>query len=178
MVHFDYREAHSELVPWRVDPADVCRANPAGELLEFPIYCEDRRIHHFLSANRVHRAIQSRLHPLPTEGLVLADDGGSNNSSVGRFRRALALVTGRHAWKLDFNQCSRRQLIGGLENAAKRYDGLDRSLPLVLIGHSKLFTKLNQRTLEPFLQYVAGRPDRFRFATFRDSLARVSPIAP
>jgi hypothetical protein len=36
----------------------------------------------------------------------------------------------------------------------------------VLIGHSKLFTRFNERSLEPFLRFVAERSDRFRFGTF------------
>jgi hypothetical protein len=168
LVHFDYRHAPSELVPWRVDPADVCRSHPDGELLEFPIYAEHRRVHRFLSASRLHRALESRRHPVPATA-----NGNGNGSAAGRAeraRRGIALFAGRHAWKLDFNQCSGRQLIAGLERAAGRYDEPDRTLPVVLIGHSKLFTRRNERLLEPFLRHVASRPDRYRFATFRESL--------
>ena len=174
-VQFDYRDAHSQLVPWRVDHADVCRADPEGELLEFPIYSEHRRIHGFISANRVHRAIQSRLHPLPTAEFETGNGDSSDRDSAGRLRRALALVTARHAWKLDFNQCSGHQLIAGLERAARRYDAAKRTLPVVLIGHSKLFTGLNQRQLEPFLEYVTDHPERYRFATLRESFEHLSP---
>lgn len=177
MVQFDYRDAHSELVPWRIDPADVCRVSTDGELLEVPIYCENRHIHHFISLNRLYRVIQSRVHRLPDEGLALADGMRSESTAASRVRRAAAVATGRHAWKLDFNQCSGRQLISGLERAARRYDVPGGSLPIVLIGHSKVFTKLNERLLEPFLDYVASRPDRFGFATFRDSLADVAAAA-
>ena len=40
MVRFDYTHAHDPLVPWTADADDVCREDPAGELLEIPIYCE------------------------------------------------------------------------------------------------------------------------------------------
>jgi hypothetical protein len=169
MVQFDYRNAHSAVIPWRVDPADVCRAASDGELIEIPIYTESRHLHHFASANRVYRALQGRLHPLPSEGLALVD-GRQEASSSTRMRRALAALIGRHAWKLDFNQCSGRQLIAGLERVSKRYDAPDRRLPVVLIGHSKSYTRLNERLLEPFLEHVADRPDRFQFATFQDTL--------
>ena len=43
--------------------------------------------------------------------------------------------------------------------------------------YCKLFTRLNQRQLEPFLEYVAGHPARYRFATFRESLENVAPPA-
>jgi hypothetical protein len=176
-VRFDYRHAHSELVPWRVDPADVCRADPAGELLEFPIYSENRPLPAFISANRLYRALQSRLHPLASQGFEGANGEDSNGSATGGLSRAWALLTARHAWKLDFNQCSGRQLIAGLERAARRYDEPGRTLPVVLIGHSKLFTRLNQRQLERFLAHVAGRPDRYRFATLRESLAHLGSVS-
>lgn len=169
MVQFDYRNAPSAVIPWRVDPADVCRASPDGELLEVPIYTESRHLHHFASVNRIYRAVQGRLHPLPQEGLALAGDSRGGSSST-RLRRAWTALTGRHAWKLDFNQCSGRQLIAGLERVSKRYDAPDQTLPVVLIGHSKSYTKLNERVLEPFLEHVADRPDRYEFATFQDTL--------
>ena len=52
-----------------------------------------------------------------------------------------------------------------------------RTLPVVLIGHSKTYTRLNERLLEPFLEHVAARPDRFQFATFRDTLEVVTNLA-
>lgn len=174
LVKFDYRHAHSELVPWRVDPRDVCRAHPDGDLLEVPIYAEDRHIHHFFSLNRIYRAVQTRLHPVPSEP---GTGGVEPSAASGNGRRAGRLLTklrSRHAWKLDFNQCSGRQLIAGLERAAQRHDAGDRALPVVLIGHSKLFTRLNERQLEPFLAHVARHPDRFRFATFREALPRIT----
>ena len=45
---------------------------------------------------------------------------------------------------------------------------LGTTLPFVLIGHSKTFTRYNERMLAPFLAFVAKHPDRFRFGTFRD----------
>jgi hypothetical protein len=177
IVQFDYRHAHSAIIPWRVDPEDVCRPKTDGDLIEIPIYSESRHLHHFASANRVYRAVQQRLHPLPGEGLAHAGDGQQASSST-RLRRALAVLTSRHAWKLDFNQCSGRQLIAGLERVSKRYDAPDQTLPVVLIGHSKTYTKLNERLLEPFLEHVAARPDRFQFATFRDTLDTSTNLAP
>jgi hypothetical protein len=174
LVQFDYRHAHSELVPWRVDVRDICRADPEGELLEVPIYSENRHIHHFLSLNRIYRAFQTRLHPVPSEPAVGGAGSRPEPRDSGRVGRVLNRLRARHAWKLDFNQCSGRQLIAGLERAARNHDRGDRALPVVLIGHSKLFTRLNERQLDPFLAHVARNPDRFRFATFRESLPRIA----
>jgi hypothetical protein len=39
---------------------------------------------------------------------------------------------------------------------------------VVLIGHSKLFTRRNERDLDRFLRHVAAHPGRFRFATLAE----------
>jgi hypothetical protein len=168
MVHFDYSHAHSDLVPWPIDREDVCRRDPAGRVLEFPIYCESRPVWQFLTPNRVFRAVQGRLHPLPRD-----EYGGGGNGAPGRLGRLRALLLGKHPWKLDFNQCTGRQLVAALRRIEARYRGFDGDLPVVLIGHSKIFTAMNERSLEPFLAFVAEHPDRFAFGTFRDfDLAR------
>ena len=172
LVRFDYRHAASPLVPWRVDPRDACRAHPDGELLEFPIYAEARRLPRFVSATRVQRALAGRRHPVPAGPPGARAGGVRSRPRPGRLGRAVALAAAHHAWKLDFNQCSGRQLVAGLERAAARHDRPGRALPVVLIGHSKLYTPLNERGLERFLAHVAAHPERFRFATLRDALAR------
>ena len=72
----------------------------------------------------------------------------------------------RHALKLDFNQCSARQMISALKRARTRHADPPTDLPIVLIGHSKLFNKFNERQLRRFLAYAASRPSDFGFATF------------
>ncbi len=165
MVSFDYAAAHDALVPWPVDADDVCRRDPHGEVVEFPIYCEEWPVWHFLTANRVYRAVQGRLNPLPRDEYGASADGGARPDRVARLRR---LLREKHAWKLDFNQCSGRQLVAALRRVEARYGAREETLPVVLIGHSKLFTAWNARSLEPFLRFVAANADRFAFGRFRD----------
>lgn len=167
LVHFDYSNAESALVPWPVDPENVCRRNPAGSIVEFPIYCEQQPIWHFVTLNRIYRAVQGRLNPLPVDeyGLPSATRRGGLAATAARLRRLLAQ---RHPWKLDFNQCSGRQLVAALRRIEAQYASHDAVLPVVLIGHSKIFTRWNERSLEPFLQFVSDNGDRFGFGTFRD----------
>jgi hypothetical protein len=166
MVSFDYRAAHSDLVPWPVDPADVCRRDPLGPVWEFPIACELRPIWRFLTLNRVYRAIEGRRHPLPVD--EYARDGEGPRGVLGRLARLGGLVVSRHPWKLDFNQCTGRQLVAAVRRIEERHGAGAGVLPIVLIGHSKTFTGLNERTLEPFLRWIADHGDRFGFGTFRD----------
>ncbi len=166
MVSFDYGAAHDALVPWRVDEEDVCRRDPRGPVREFPIYCERRPIWHFLTLNRVYRVIQGRLHPLPKDEY---DPGGEGGRGVlARAVRLRDLLLAKHPWKLDFNQCSGRQLVAALRRIEERHAAAEGVLPVVLIGHSKTFTALNEAMLEPFLRFVAQHRDRFGFGTFRD----------
>ncbi|HOX56478.1 MAG TPA: hypothetical protein P5205_06665 [Candidatus Paceibacterota bacterium] len=167
IVSFDYANAHSDLVPWPVDENDVCRKDEAGQLVEFPIYCESRWIGAFLTRNRIYRALQSRAHRVAdaSGGYSVPSKG---NSRAARVVRSLSWLTRNHAWKADFNQCTGRQLVGALKRAEARYAWLSSDLPFVLIGHSKLFTADNERSLRPFLEFVAGEKSRFGFGTFGD----------
>lgn len=178
IVNFDYSDAHSDLVPWPVDENDICRHSSNGELVEVPIYCEPRWIGAFLSTNRFRRVLMTwahRIHSVPV------DANGASSSPERRtpaWRRKLMLVTQRQAWKADFNQCTGRQLIQALERAEKKVPGCeDRALPFVLIGHSKQCSPANERSLRPFLEYVAANQTRFGFAAFADCVASARAIA-
>lgn len=167
-VSFNYSSAPSELVPWLADEDDICRRNDAGSLLEAPIYCERRWIGAFLSANRIYRAYQSRKHPFngaSSAGASISDGYAANGQSP---LKVLRTVFHKHAWKADFNQCSGQQLVRGLKRAETKHRSASGNLPFVLIGHSKLFTRHNGPSLSSFLKFVAQRPDRFGFATFRN----------
>jgi hypothetical protein len=169
LVNFDYRNAHSDLVPWSANPSDICREDPSGPVFEFPIYCEERRLGSFLSANRLYRVILGKRHQVPRNSF-----GNKSANNPGRkdvlsaIRKGRRLLFEKHAWKADFNQCTGRQLIRAMLNADQKYQDHNEDLPFVLIGHSKLFTLHNERSLEPFLKFVANGSDRFAFGCFRD----------
>ncbi len=174
LVKFDYSRAHSDLVPWPIDASDVCRRDPAGKLFEFPIYTEQQPLWTFLTANRVYRVIAQRLNPLPEPDPMSGPVSGSAPKSEGRRSLAgrvlgkVSALTRRHPWKVDFNQCTGKQLIDALQRVESRYGHPAEPLPFVLIGHSKTFTAHNERSLRPFLEFVAAHPDRFSFGTFMD----------
>jgi hypothetical protein len=169
LVSFDYRLAHSEMVPWRADEEAIWRSDPHGEIWEVPIYSEHRCLPAFFSLNRIYRFVLGRFHRVPA---TLKDAGGQGVSAGVKHSsvtRRLGRLAARHAWKADFNQCTGRQLIGALKRGASRHRDFNQPLPFVLIGHSKLFTPWNERTLRPFLAHVARNNPCFSFGTF-DSL--------
>ncbi|HTY85976.1 MAG TPA: hypothetical protein VMB80_00805 [Candidatus Acidoferrum sp.] len=174
LVNFDYSDAPSELIPWPVDEDNICRCHPDGELMEVPIYCERRWIGAFLSLNRLRRALMTRAHPI--QGAAVEANGASSlgQRRTPAWRRKLKLVTQPQAWKADFNQCTGRQLIRAIQRAeTKVARGEKRAIPFVLIGHSKQFSPANERSLRPFLEYVAVNKSRYRFATFTAGTAQV-----
>jgi hypothetical protein len=173
LVSFDYADAHSDLVPWPVSSDNVCQRVGRGKLLEFPIYCEEHPAWHFLSTTRVYRLLLGRLYPLPEDQFrptpPASENGGtSRRPAAGVLARLRRLLLRKHAWKIDFNQCSGRQLTAAVRRIEKRYGGSSETLPIVLIGHSKLFTHINERSLEPFLRFVADNRGTFAFGCFRD----------
>jgi hypothetical protein len=179
IVSFDYSAAESELVPWRVGADDLCSRDDRGRLWEFPIYCENRWLGAFLSPNRLYRVAQSRQHRISGNAQVSPANGFPQPAKKSGLLDKLSMVAKKHAWKADFNQCTGRQLIGALRRADQRYAGRSEMLPFILIGHSKLFNGVNEKSLRPFLEYVAGDPARYQFGTFGDfeNLAAVSSPA-
>lgn len=169
LVTFDYANAPHSLLPWRAAQSDICTRDEQSPLWEIPIYAEHRRVWAFFSVNRLYRAWLSRRHRLPRN--ASADSEPSASSKSGLSQRLRWFVQ-KHAWKADFNQCTGQQLVGALKRAEHLLPswthGTER-YPFVLIGHSKLFTSVNERSLEPFLRYVARNPTRFAFGRFADS---------
>lgn len=173
IVSFDYSNAPSDLVPWRVADDDVCRRDDAGKLWEIPIYCERRWLGAFFTPNRVYRAMQTRSHRIAQR-----DQYASVAKAPAPVRRKpwskLGKIVALHPWKADFNQCTGRQLIRALRRAEAKHGAKAKVLPFVLIGHSKIFTRLNERSLDPFLAYVRDHGDRFGFATLAEAEAFVT----
>ncbi len=171
IVTFDYSRAYSPIVPWRAKEDDICDRDDASRLWELPIYSEKRWIGAFLTSSRIFRVLTSLRHRLrgTASGIIPQNAHAAPHS----WNKAwIASVLQKHAWKADFNQCGSKQLINTLHRASSKYDlRKDVLLPFVLIGHSKLFTKRNERSLMPFLVHCAEHPDKFGF----DTLSRIKP---
>ncbi len=169
LVKFDYTNAHSDMIPWRVDEADVCLKNNEGKLIEVPIYCERRWLGAFLTPSRIYRAKLTRAHSVADDYRDASGAAPARKSLAGKLRDKFTLLTQRQAWKADFNQCTGGQLIAALERAERKYAGLGGELPFVLIGHSKQFTPANERSIEPFLKFIQTASNRFRFANLNEA---------
>ena len=176
IVSFDYSQAPSALAPWLVGEDDICRPDPAGQLLEIPIYCERRWLGAFLTANRIYRALQTRSHRIASSEQYSGDTKPIAKNGWQKLIGQLGMLTTLHPWKADFNQCTGRQLTGALRRASREFQSRDQLECFVLIGHSKLFTQANVKSLEPFLRFVADHPVDYRFAVFGGAGLRNSAI--
>ena len=175
LVRFDYSKAENPFVPWPADPSEICRRDDAGELFEFPIYCEARPLWAFLSANRFRRLYGSWRHRFrdqawPPEGgqagRAAGDGAGGSRGLAAVAVRKFSATFKKHAWKLDFSQCSGRQMMSAVCRAGARHEDAATDLPIVCIGHSKSYNSLNERQLMKFLRTIANHPDEYGFGTF------------
>jgi hypothetical protein len=165
VVNFDYSNAPSEIVPWFASRDDICQRDDTSGLLDVPIYCEQCLIGSFLSVNRIYRAYLSRRHAFgePASRAFVAKE-----TKAARVPKFLKTLFRKHPRKADFNQCSGKQLVNSLKRAHSRHRSEAEALPFVLIGHSKLFTRQNEKALLPLLQFVANTPDKYSFGMFPD----------
>lgn len=164
IVSFDYSNAFSEIIPWKVNENDICKNDVNGKLWEFPIYSERRSIISFLTLMRIYRAIQTRLHR------VKNISGREEESDLKEEKRRntvdnLKFFLEKQTWKADFNQCTGRQLIKTLQYVQAKYRGFSSGIPFVLIGHSKLCNWLNLKSIKVLLEFIKNNEDKFIFST-------------
>ena len=168
LAKFDYTHAHSALRPWRANLDDICQQDESSQLWEFPIHSDLRWIGAFLSANRIYRAVQTYRHRLVVPQTLPPNAVVGALSGPRGIRKRLERLVGRHAWKADFNQCSGKQLIRAVKRADREFGSAAIRLPLVLIGHSKLITHLNEWSLRPFLSFIGPGPESLSYGRFAD----------
>lgn len=172
-VVFDYSYVPDKLIPWFFDENDINKINVGNKILEIPIYCELRNVFSFITVIRAFRMIRSRfhLHEKQRKDNLIEANKKSNSSLIKLLNKVVNLsiqFTIKHAWKLDFNQASSRQIINALKRIDREYGHIKQDLPIVLIGHSKSFIKFNEFTIEPLLKYIKENPEKYKFSIFKD----------
>ncbi len=166
IVNFDYSNAYSALRPWPIDENNVCKYDKNGKLFEFPIYCEKRSVLAFFSLTRLFNLLQTNIHSVRKETQPLVDQYKTQTKQFKLIK--LTKYLNKFPWKADFNQCTGNQLISCLQRIKNKYNSDSKEYPFVLIGHSKLFTKINECSLKSFLEYVDKNSDTFSFGKFSD----------
>ena len=179
---FDYSLAHHSLLPWPVNENEICQMNQKSRLIEIPIYTEQRSITSFISLNRMYRLAAQVITRLRVKNPMTAEKINLNNSRKNqnnlnssflsslksKFYKVSKIPFNKYSFKMDYNQCTGKQLINGLLNAEKKCSKTNIDIPFVIIGHSKTFTRYNELQLKSFLKFVKDNPDRFKFSLFSD----------
>lgn len=158
-VCYDYREAHDNLFAYPASVRNINEYDAEGQLIELPIYTEMRPFWDFVTPMRVFRMIRAKFHKhkhsSANEARAKAVNGEDNRKlSIKSFFRLSPL-------KMDFNQVNSRGLKRMMRNIMRRINNqksiIDnrKSIDVILIGHSKTFVPYNEKTLEPFLKWVA-----------------------
>jgi len=169
LVSFDYSDANNEIISWKASSEDICKKDENGELLEIPIYCEKRSVMAFISLNRFYRVLMSSRHKLGKNEIQDYSEKKLNSIRSNLINK-LSIPFRKHAWKMDFNQCSGRQLINALKRIEKKYAGYEKDISVVLIGHSKLFNKINEISLIPFLKYLNNNKLKHSSSIFKNTI--------
>ncbi len=165
-VTFDYTDAFSELLPWPASEDNVCNIDKDSTLLEVPIYCEQHHILNFITANRLYRVFQASFHKHPKSNA--SEVPNDSAQSIGIVSKLKSLLLEKHALKMDFNQCTGKQLTNMMKRIERKFGALNYQIPVVGLGHSKIFTKANENSLAGFLKYVTRSENSCFFAVFND----------
>lgn len=150
-VCYDYRNAHDNLLSYQASSQDINIYDPAGQIVEMPIYTEMRPFWDFISPIRIFRMVRAKFHKHKHQSQpqsVTADKNDNRKLSLRSFFVKSPL-------KMDFNQVNGRGLIRMMKNIMRRTkrEHLEH-VDVILIGHSKTFVPYNEKTLRPFLEWI------------------------
>lgn len=151
-VNYDYRYAHSSLLPYKASAKDINNYDPQGVITEYPIYTEMRYFWSFISIIRIFRMIRAKFHKHQLGEQAIESNKGDNPK---RLRLKSFFI--KSPWKLDFNQANNRQLKRAVKRIKRNYKSKS-SIPVVLIGHSKTFIPYNESVLGKFLKWAQKQP--------------------
>lgn len=152
-VNYNYSNAHSNCLPYPVDNSNINLYNKEGLIIEFPIYSELRGPMAFIKLPRFYRMIRARFHKHTKPESTSRD---FHESKMYNRSLSVSAFFKKHAWKLDFSQSSARQMLKATNKAAKVSLESNRSVSLVLIGHSKTILGYNQRNIHRYLKRISS----------------------
>lgn len=160
-VNFDYTNAKSNLLPWFINSNCINEESEYGKLLEVPIYSESRNLFAFLTPLRMFRIIRAKFHKHKRAISEIHCKSTKKKTNI------IKKIRKKYSWKLDFNQATGKMIIKACKRIEKEYSCYNGKIPIVLIGHSKTFVKINEFFLRPFLKYVSN-DIRYKFILYRD----------
>lgn len=153
-VCYDYRYAHDNLLSYQASSKDINIQDPAGQIVEMPIYTEMRPFWDFVSPIRVFRMVRAKFHKHKRNKSAISTIQQVVNKEDNR-KISLRSFFVKSPLKMDFNQVNGRGLICMMKNIMRRTKKENiKHVDVVLIGHSKTFIPYNEKTLRPFLEWL------------------------
>jgi len=175
--HCDFRGAVSNHGYWWTTEDDVCLSGPKGEhILEFPVYSKMRSyIANFrwskLRTTLKRRKIESRY---PS-----AINQARGIRSTTSLMEVLMKLGSMHPVNVDFCKLSAQSMVKAVEEVLRKNNNTNndvgRTVPLVLIGHSKDFW--NDKHLDSFLSAMQRYSDSnggIKFSTFSEVAEKIA----
>jgi len=162
-VDYDYTDAYNETFPYKASIEDICQFDPISKLVEFPIHCEMKYLISFITPIRIFRAIRALRHRHDE------NDQKSNKNKISAcsngkiYSKFTKLMPSTYPRKFDFNQLTGKQMIKALKKIKNDADKLNY---VTLIGHSKTFIKLNEKSLKEFLNFVDKNRKDYNYALY------------
>jgi len=173
----DFRNAHSESTPWWADPEDINNALANGNdgILELPIYAVTRRPIERLNIRNILQWFKRRNRPRPPscEGFPEPLQQGPEHNNLGALFKDLFKPV---AVQWDYCARSDHEMWWFLKRFIEKTPDRDGYVPLVMIGHPKVFT--NHTNFSRFLDRVVRsswfQNGRIHFSTMRDAVKKAA----
>jgi hypothetical protein len=169
--HCDFRTAVSNYGCWWTTADDVCRSGPKYEhILELPVYSRMQSYITNLRWSKLHAELKRR--KLESRYLRTIKQAGGIRSTY-KLTEILRKLTSIHPVTVDFCKLNARSMIKAVEEIilmnVYSEDEKGRTVPVVLIGHSKDFW--NDKQFDIFLSTIESlsrSKGEIKFCTFAD----------
>lgn len=166
--YYDFRNARSNIYPWRAHPEDVNLLGSGGDIIEFPI----------LSAR------SANIRMLPRFGRRFLSNKGSENrtncsghpyqhdieTTLGAVRRYWRLLNPFGCYALAWDFCRSREEMDFILTRARKQISRENMGVLIMTGHPKSLT--NKGSFDSYLRHLATAVEEcsnFRFSTLTEA---------
>jgi hypothetical protein len=169
--HCDFRTAISNHGCWWTTEDDVCLRGPAGKyILEFPVYSRAQPYIINLRWSKVRKVLKRQI--IESRYPQAIEQAGGYRSTA-KLREVMLKLASVQPVLVDFCKLTARSMVKAMEKILatdnQSGDEIERTIPVVLIGHSKDFW--NDEQFNSFLstfESLSRYKGKIKFGTFSD----------
>ena len=168
--YFDYRQAHSNILPWFASPENINLATTVKGILEFPICAEPVNLLGMLSMKRLVKALRY-LREDSAIGRETRRSAGKTESLQKNRLHGIFNLFRTYPKKFDFCKLTAKEMVQMIKKINKQHnEGRSYLVPIVMIGHSKELDSCVP--LDTFLKIACNiLGDSLQFYTYRQAIA-------